>query len=69
LWPPPDPAGEVIRSLRCWPDAELLSLVKAAARELIRRRLPLPAAVPVVQAAYAALHENAPAIADALGPA
>jgi len=50
-----DPVEEAIRSLRTYPDAALIRFVRAAAYELIRRDLPLPAAVPVVEAAYAGL--------------
>jgi hypothetical protein len=47
----PEPA-DVLASLRQWDDADLLHLVRAGAYELIRRDLPLPVAVPVVEAAY-----------------
>jgi len=59
LFPPADPASEVIASLRTWPDVDLYRLLRAGACELIGRGLPLPAAVPVLQAGYVALHQVA----------
>lgn len=55
LLPAAEPSAEVIASLRMWPDRDLMHLVRAAACELIRRDLPLPAAVPIVEAGYAAV--------------
>jgi hypothetical protein len=52
-------AAETIAGLAKWSDADLLHLVRAAAYELIHRDLPLPLAVPVVQAAYAAIGADA----------
>ena len=60
LFPPDDPVAEVIACLRNWPDADLIHLVRAGAYELIRRDLPLPAAVPIVQAAYQATAGEVP---------
>ncbi len=56
----PNPAAEVIRSLKTWPDGELWTLGRAVGCELDRRRLPVPAALPVLEA-LASLVEMAPA--------
>ena len=47
LLPAEDPAGEVIRSLRTWPDQDLYHLARAVGYELIRRNRAMPAALPI----------------------
>ena len=49
---PPAPAAEVLASLREWTDGDLLHLVRSGAYELIRRGLPVPLSVGVVEVAY-----------------
>jgi hypothetical protein len=46
----PEPASEVIGSLKTWPDADLLHLARAVGYELIRRKSALPVALPVGEA-------------------
>ena len=50
LQPLPDPLAETIGDLRAWPEASLFALARAIAAELDRRRLPVPVALPVLQA-------------------
>lgn len=52
---PPDPAEEVIDSLRTWPDRDLYHLARAVGYELIRRGNALPVALPVGEATYTAM--------------
>ena len=51
----PDPVDETIAALPTWPDSALFLVARAVGQELSRRRLPTPAALPVVNAAYMAL--------------
>lgn len=46
----PEPADEVILSLRAWPEADLLRLGRAVGYELIRRGQALPVALPIGEA-------------------
>jgi hypothetical protein len=55
-----DPAEEAVRSLPTWPDSALFLLARGVAAELLRRQLPQPAALPIVDATFAAI--GAPAI-------
>ena len=50
-----DPAQEILAGLPAWPDTALYSLARGLSAELLRRQRPLPAALPVVAVAYAAL--------------
>ena len=50
----PDPA-DVLASLREWSDDDLDRLLRIGALELLRRCRAVPVAVPVAQAAYAAV--------------
>jgi len=45
---PESPLDLTIRSLRAWPDGELFALARGVAAELLRRRRPVPVALPVV---------------------
>ena len=47
---PLSPLGEAVRSLRTWPDAELLRLAREVGYELIRRGNAVPAALPIGEA-------------------
>ena len=47
---PLSPAGEVVRSLRTWPDEELWDLAQAVGCELDRRLLAQPVALPIAAA-------------------
>ncbi len=46
----PDPAAEVISSLRTWPEGDLLTLAREVGYELIRRGNAVPVALPVGEA-------------------
>ena len=48
--PPQTPLALTIRSLRTWPEAELLHLARAVGYELIRRGNPVPVALPIGEA-------------------
>jgi hypothetical protein len=50
-----DPIEETVRSLPTWPDGAIFSLARAVVAELLRRQLPAPAALPVIEAAYLAV--------------
>ena len=54
------PLHETLRSLRVWPDEELLHLARAVGYELIRRNRAVPVALPIGEA-VASLDVTVPA--------
>ena len=51
----PELQADLPACLRCWPDYALWALARAVGRELTARRLPVPAALPLAEAAESAL--------------
>jgi hypothetical protein len=60
LHPLPDPTAETIRALAAWPDSALYRLARGLAGELNCRQLATPCALPVSEAAAAAIYGAPP---------